>query len=60
MTPLWSNRIRATLRDALDLPDRPGAARTYEEIIGLLQEGGIDAAWLLRLFPSSSIGPPCR
>jgi len=39
-------QIRATLRDALDLPIDLVQRRTYEEIIGLLQEGGIDAAWL--------------
>lgn len=39
-------QIRATLRGAMDRPIELVQRRTYEEITGLLLEGGIDAAWL--------------
>ncbi|WP_372922195.1 PhnD/SsuA/transferrin family substrate-binding protein [Roseovarius sp.] len=40
------DQIRMTLRMAMDRPIELVQRRTYEEITGLLLEGGIDAAWL--------------
>lgn len=40
------NRLRAALETALGGPVKLEQRRTYEEVTGLLLEGGVDAAWL--------------